>query len=1168
MAYISGTTASETLTGTSSDDQINGNGGNDVMLGEGGNDELYAGEGSDRLEGGDGNDRLYGGGGDDTLLGGAGADYLFGSYGRDVINGGDGDDTIILDFDQVSDTLTGGSGADTFQGYISSNTYYVGNTITTRDVITDFSAAAGDRLSLGVTNGRLSGSDDYLIWYGAITNPNFSLTVGAALPDAPDAGFASVSTWTSGNSSYLIIDTNSSGALNEGDIVIEFQGAPSLTTDIFKDLMFTAKIGTTGADTWTGGASADIYFGFAGADVINGEGGADLLNGGDGADTLNGGDGDDLLIGGPGGDTLNGGAGNDTLYAGSYNPQSIDTLGSVNTLNGGDGNDTLYSSSGKDILDGGAGNDLLIMAGGYDIPGDVFNGGDGDDEIRTLNATVNGGAGADTLWLNSGNVVTGGAGADRFRGDGFSFQQWTINGFSVVEDFNAAEGDRIDLGDAYYFGAGTLVFRGAVTASGFSIKVGQAYSPDMLSKGYMAAWTWSSDGATYAFIDFDGNGSVSDRDMVIKFSNGASISTDSFVSGLFTGVVGSAGVDEFVGGAGQDFYSGLAGNDRIRGGGGADRLSGDAGADQLWGEDGDDQLFGGDGDDVLEGGAGADRLSGGLGSDVIRGGDGDDMIWAADDSQNSAAGDADVIYGDAGNDWIMTGPALRAEVHGGDGNDSINGAGLVFGDAGNDYIYMQGGIAHGGAGDDAIYAVLGSTIYGDEGADSLSGSYWADVIYADLGDTSVGGGSGDDVIYVDGLRTGETIRLYSVWGGEGDDRFVVQAALPSTHGLQFYGDVGVDTLDLSLSTKATVVDLGLTDFQDTGMGRFNLQGVEGVIAGNFGAILKGDAGDNRLFGGLAGDTLSGGGGADVIRGGGGDDVIDGGEGVDVAAFEGLSTNYTWSTAADGSIVVKDVRSNAIDGTDTLKGIEILRFADRTVLLGPISVPAANETAFAAILRMSVTAGLQFSPTADLAQTMTTSIAAREAVQKLIAAADATTSVASMSYQFFTGKIPTALGFDYLVSPTGGNAGNINGPAYDYFNTVNRYINFAMNLGRNGEAKDSFAADYGSLTLFEATRKAYGVIFGGTPSDAKVSQLLDGRVDFLASFSGDPAEGIGTKAAMVGFLLAAAATENVGAFALSNDAWLTDLADGSAPYAVNLIDPANGYYKTYFNYNGG
>ncbi len=55
--------------------------------------------------------------------------------------------------------------------------------------------------------------------------------------------------------------------------------------------------------------------------------------------------------------------------------------------------------------------------------------------------------------------------------------------------------------------------------------------------------------------------------------------------------------------------------------------------------------------------------------------------------------------------------------------------------------------------------------------------------------------------------------------------------------------------------------------------------------------------------------------------------------------------------------------------------------------------------------------------------------------------------------------------------------------------------------------------------------------------------------------------------MVGFLLAAAATENLGVMARSNDAWLTDVSDGSAPFAVDILDPAKGYYKADFIFGG-
>jgi hypothetical protein len=173
------------------------------------------------------------------------------------------------------------------------------------------------------------------------------------------------------------------------------------------------------------------------------------------------------------------------------------------------------------------------------------------------------------------------------------------------------------------------------------------------------------------------------------------------------------------------------------------------------------------------------------------------------------------------------------------------------------------------------------------------------------------------------------------------------------------------------------------------------------------------------------------------------------------------------------------------------------------------------------------------------------------VSAILYAADYTTSVASLSYQFFTGKIPGQAGMDYLVSPTGPNANNLNSAYYQSFNLENRYINFAMNLGKYGEGKDTFAATYGSLSLFDATREAYKTIFGRAPSDEKIHALIDTRVDYFAVYGGDGPNGIGTKAAMAGWLLAEAVKADVGMYARSNDAFLFDLADG-ANFAVSLV----------------
>ncbi|MBO9544000.1 M10 family metallopeptidase C-terminal domain-containing protein [Caulobacter sp.] len=226
-----------------------------------------------------------------------------------------------------------------------------------------------------------------------------------------------------------------------------------------------------------------------------------------------------------------------------------------------------------------------------------------------------------------------------------------------------------------------------------------------------------------------------------------------------------------------------------------------------------------------------------------------------------------------------------------------------------------------------------------------------------------------------------------------------------------------------------------------------------------------------------------------------------------------------------------------------------------------------ETAYSDVSR------IKFSniPTADLAklQTLasqvdaaTLSLADAQAeIGKMVAT---TTSVATLSYAFFAGYTPKMSGIDYLVSPTGGNANNLNAAYYQSFNSDNRYINFAVNLGKNGEGAARFSAAYGGLSMADATAKAYAEIFGFTPSAAKVDELLNSQVpnglggtytraEYFAAYGGDGAGGIGAKAAMVGWLLSAAAKEDIGSYAKANDAFLADLAnDGQAVFFTDLL----------------
>jgi hypothetical protein len=70
-------------------------------------------------------------------------------------------------------------------------------------------------------------------------------------------------------------------------------------------------------------------------------------------------------------------------------------------------------------------------------------------------------------------------------------------------------------------------------------------------------------------------------------------------------------------------------------------------------------------------------------------------------------------------------------------------------------------------------------------------------------------------------------------------------------------------------------------------------------------------------------------GDDRIGGSGGNDLIDGGAGTDTAYFRGPAAAYAITAASDGTVTVAETNpgSGPADGTDTLRNVEVLHFAD-------------------------------------------------------------------------------------------------------------------------------------------------------------------------------------------------------------------------------------------------
>lgn len=105
-----------------------------------------------------------------------------------------------------------------------------------------------------------------------------------------------------------------------------------------------------------------------------------------------------------------------------------------------------------------------------------------------------------------------------------------------------------------------------------------------------------------------------------------------------------------------------------------------------------------------------------------------------------------------------------------------------------------------------------------------------------------------------------------------------------------------------------------------------LKAVPNILEGSAsGDVLTGSRASDRLLGHDGKDFLMGMDGNDILIGGNGNDRLDGGAGWDEAVFSGAASDYKIMMTPEGEYVV-----SGLDGYDTLSGIEILRFDDRTI----------------------------------------------------------------------------------------------------------------------------------------------------------------------------------------------------------------------------------------------
>ncbi|GAB5404744.1 MAG: hypothetical protein Aurels2KO_29750 [Aureliella sp.] len=716
----------------------------------------------------------------------------------------------------------------------------------------------------------------------------------------------------------------------------------------------------------SGGAGDDVLFAGDRGDVLHGQSGNDLLAGGSGADEMDGGEGndellgkagDDQLLGGLGADIIRGGDGNDRIqYAFIHQEDEDDPSPKADKLFGGAGIDTIEirGSEAADAitirqrtdLPADAKNSFIVTGSTYDSTNEEFvevsefefslpqatesdieevaiNSLGGDDEITAEGSftvqqlSLYGGDGDDTLLGgDTVNHLYGGEGHDTLLGGNASDQL-----------YGEAGNDRLSGGggvDALYGGAGDDHLDGGL---GFDYLSGESGDDTLLG--------------------------------------GEGMTGDSLNGGFGNDhLYGGSGKDSLQGGEGDDRVYGGAGDDTLRGGKGNDTLVGEAGIDMIYGDEGDDILFG-ELESVVEAFAQSDspvapedQLYGGFGNDVLQGSNKFDAIFGeeGDDTIIHTGGNDIVLGGNGGNDTYVvrgtSGDDEFAAEFGGAGTPTeyvvLNGnrikAGhaeieqiLLQGAGGNDHIELQPRVnsgrrinIDGGAGHDTISGGLSEAQNNGEYLErnlQLSDlqlktdhlTYGLESVeHAELA-----GNSTDNMLDVSQFR-GTTI----LDGKAGNDMFVTGFGND-----EIYGGEGRDTIKTTGN-----VDITLDNIQLVGLGIALLNSIEsGHLNGGAGdnkidargfsagsVEIRGEGGNDYLYGSHGDDKIWGGAGNDWIEDGpGGRDYLFGGAGNDRLRGNG---DYLYGEQGndilrtrDGNSAITNIQSSGGDGDDQLYG---------------------------------------------------------------------------------------------------------------------------------------------------------------------------------------------------------------------------------------------------------
>jgi hypothetical protein len=150
-------------------------------------------------------------------------------------------------------------------------------------------------------------------------------------------------------------------------------------------------------------------------------------------------------------------------------------------------------------------------------------------------------------------------------------------------------------------------------------------------------------------------------------------------------------------------------------------------------------------------------------------------------------------------------------------------------------------------------------VFGSDSLDIIFGGDGADKLFAGEGNDQTFGGNGDDYIFAEDGQDVVTGGAGSDWifGGAGDDRLLATVGDADD---AYYGEEGIDTLDMSAISANATVDLGSTSFGNGSAvsdqtGNDVLSSIENVITGSGADKIYANDAVNMINAGAGNDTI-------------------------------------------------------------------------------------------------------------------------------------------------------------------------------------------------------------------------------------------------------------------------------------------------------------------------